>query len=59
MTDTYLDRHQRHEIYLQRLASELLNKYAYPNLTQAYKAARLIVLDVDDLSDNKIGRAHV
>ena len=56
MTDTYLDRHQRHEIYLQRLASELLNKYAYPNLTQAYKAARLIVLDVDNLSDNSIKR---
>jgi len=56
MTDTYLDRHQRHEIYLQRLASELLNKYAYPNLTQAYKAARLIVLDVDDLNDKSIKR---
>lgn len=52
MADSYLDRHQRHELYLQRLATELLNRYAYPNIQAAYKAVRLAILDADEITSN-------
>ena len=52
MSDSYVDRAQRHELYLQRLATELLNKYGYKNLQQAYRAARLILLDSDGINTN-------
>ena len=47
MSDSYVDHAGRHEIYLQRLATELLNKYGYENLKQAYRAARLNLMDRD------------
>lgn len=48
-----LDESNRHEIYLARLASGLLNSKIYPSLEEAYKAARLILLDMETLNTPK------
>lgn len=42
---SYIEDNDRHNLYLQRLATGLLNTHVYPSLTEAYKAARLILLD--------------
>ena len=42
---SYVNDNNRHQIYLQRLATGLLNTKVYPSLEEAYKAARLILLD--------------
>jgi len=48
-----VDDSSRHEIYLARLASGLLNSKIYPSLEEAYKAARLILLDMESLNTPK------
>ena len=48
--ESYTNKHNRHDIYVGKLASHLLNEYAYPNLEAAYKAARLILLGSDDIT---------
>lgn len=42
---TYRDDSERREIYLQRLATGLLNAHVYPSLEEALKAARIILMD--------------
>lgn len=42
---SYVNDNDRHNLYLQRLATGLLNTHVYPSLEEAYKAARLILLD--------------
>lgn len=40
----------KHEVYLQRLATEMVNKKLFPSLDAAYKAIRLILLDAEAIS---------
>ena len=58
---SFIDDFERHEIYLARLATQLLNAHIYPSLTEAYKAARLILLDAEAINSpsqlNKITAA--
>lgn len=58
---SFIDDFERHEIYLARLATQLLNAHIYPSLTEAYKAARLILLDAEQIKSpaqlNKITAA--
>lgn len=58
---SFIDDFERHEIYLARLATQLLNAHIYPSLAEAYKAARLILLDAEAISSpaqlNKITAA--
>lgn len=48
---SYVDDNDRHNLYLQRLASGLLRTNVYPTLEQAYKAARLILLDAGEIKN--------
>ena len=48
--DSYLNKHNQHEVYLGRLATHLLNEYSYPSLELGYKSARLILLDSDEIT---------
>lgn len=48
---SYVDDNDRHNLYLQRLASGLLRTNVYPTLEQAYKAARLIMLDAGEIKN--------
>lgn len=41
----------RHSLHLQRLASGLLKTNVYPSLEEAYKAARLILLDAGEIKN--------
>lgn len=45
-----IDDQDRHEIYLAKLTSGLLNAKVYPSLEEAYKAARLILLDAESIT---------
>lgn len=58
---SFIDDFERHELYLARLATQLLNAHIYPSLTEAYKAARLILLDAEAINSpaqlNKITAA--
>ncbi len=47
---SFLDDFERHELYLQRLATQMLNSKIYPSLAEAYKAARLILLDAEKIA---------
>jgi hypothetical protein len=40
----------QHELGLQRIATQLLNKGIYPSLDEAYKAVRLILLDSESIT---------
>lgn len=40
----------KHEIYLQRLATEMVNKKLFPSLDAAVKAIRLILLDAENIT---------
>lgn len=48
---SYVEDSDRHSLYLQRLASGLLRTNVYPTLTEAYKAARLILLDHGEIKN--------
>ena len=50
---TYRDDSERREIYLQRLATGLLNAHVYPSLDEAIKAARIILMDAEIDTDAK------
>jgi len=58
---SFLDDFERHELYLQRIATALLTSKIYPSLAEAYKAARLILLDAESIKSpselNKITAA--
>lgn len=45
-----IDDNDRHQIYLAKLTSHLLNSALYPSMAEAYKAARAMLLDVEDIS---------
>lgn len=49
---TYHKDAERHEIYLARLATGLLNAHVYPSLAEALKAARRIIAERDQISNN-------
>ena len=53
MTDTYTDLANRREVYISRFASYLRNEYSTPNLEDAYKQARLILLDAEAILSRK------
>jgi hypothetical protein len=44
-----IDDADRHEIYLSRLTTQLLNSHIYPSLDAAYKAARALLLDAESI----------
>lgn len=44
-----IDDSDRHAIYLQKLASHLLNTNVYPSMADAYRAARLILLNQESI----------
>lgn len=44
-----IDNSDRHEIYLSRLTTQLLNSHVYPSLEAAYKAARALLLDAESI----------
>lgn len=44
-----IDQADRHEIYLSRLTTQLLNSHIYPSLEAAYKAARALLLDAESI----------
>lgn len=44
-----IDDADRHEIYLSRLTTQLLNSHVYPSLEAAYKAARALLLDAESI----------
>ena len=48
---SYVNDNDRHNLYLQRLASGLLRTNVYPTLEAAYKAARLILLDHGEIKN--------
>lgn len=58
---SYLDEHNRHTVYVQKLATELLNSNQYPSLREAYLAARRILLEAENITSivhlNKITSA--
>jgi len=43
---------ERHEVYLARLATGLLNAHVYPSLDEALKAARRILAERDQINTN-------
>lgn len=49
MADDLLDVVNRHESYIQRLATHLRNEYPDKSLMEAYRVVRLILLDVGDI----------
>lgn len=49
---SYQEDAERHEIYLARLATGLLNAHVYPSLDEALKAARRILAEHDNISTN-------
>lgn len=55
-----LTQFEQHTVQIQRLATKLLNSEIYPSLNEAYKAARLILLDAEEITSitqlNKITR---
>ncbi len=55
MTD-YRSESERHEIYLQRLATGLLNAHIYPSLDAAIKAAQAILVDVNIKNQDQLLR---
>lgn len=50
---SYRDDAERHEIYLQRLATGLLNANVYPSLEEALRAAQIILMDAELDTDAK------
>ena len=57
---SYLTQHDQHTLQVQRFATKLLNAEIYPSLSEAYRAARLILLDQEQITSisqlNKITR---
>lgn len=49
-----IDDSERHEIYLARLTTRLLNARVYPSLEEAYKAARRILLDAEEIGSIRV-----
>ena len=48
---SYIEETERHQVYIARLATNLLNRHVFPSLTEAAKAARLILLDAENLQN--------
>jgi SPP1 gp7 family putative phage head morphogenesis protein len=49
-----IDDADRHEIYLSRLTTQLLNSHVYPSLAEAYKAARSLLLDAESIDSIRV-----
>lgn len=47
---SYPEQQAQHTVYIQRLATKLLNEDIYPSYKRAYRAARRIVLDADTIA---------
>ena len=52
MAEDYFDKANRREVYLHRFATHLVNQYTTPNLQAAYKSARMILLDAENITSN-------
>ena len=50
MPDTLLETLNRRDLDIQRLATTLLNDYGYSSLDEAYKSARVILLNAGDIT---------
>lgn len=50
MTDSYFDKANRHELYLGRTATHLINEYPNKNLSKSYKDTRAILVDFGDIT---------
>jgi hypothetical protein len=48
--DDYFDRANRHDVYIQRLATQLLNENVFKSLSKAYRAARSALLDAESIT---------
>ena len=61
MADTYIEKLNRHQVYLQRVATSLLRDNVYPQLNVAYRAARFELIEygeINSLTDvNRVNRA--
>ena len=49
-----IDDAERHEVYLARLTTELLNSKIYPSIEAAYKAARAILQDTERIDSIRV-----
>lgn len=47
---SYLQQQEQHTVYIQRLATRMLNEHIYPSYQEAYKAARRILRDNDAIT---------
>lgn len=47
---SYLQQQEQHTVYIQRLATRMLNAHIYPSYQEAYKAARRILRDNDAIT---------
>ena len=61
MSDSYLEKQNKHQVYLSRLAGGILKDEVYPAINSAYRAARLAIADYGDINSlqdlNRVNRA--
>ena len=61
MSDSYLEKQNKHQVYLSRLAGGILKDDVYPAINKAYRAARLAIADYGDINSlqdlNRVNRA--
>lgn len=61
MADSYLEKQNKHQVYLSRLAGGILKDDVYPAINSAYRAARLAIADYGDINSlqdlNRVNRA--
>ena len=61
MADSYLEKQNKHQVYLSRLAGGILKDDIYPAINAAYRAARLAYADFDDIKSlqdlNRVNKA--
>ena len=50
MADSYLDKINRREVEIQAFANYLIKQYSDKGITEAYKAARLALLEMDEIT---------
>lgn len=53
MADSYIDLANRREVYIARFASHLRNEYTNVSIDEAYRLARLILLDAENINSIK------
>lgn len=61
MADSYLEKQNKHQVYLSRLAGGILKDDVYHAINSAYRAARLVIADYGDINSlqdlNRVNRA--